>query len=507
MSILSCLFAVLLFDESLSQICDNTIFCETFDGDLSLWSLDNLTIKPTVILSHPHCVIDPCLRMEGNGGHTSMIRYADTIINLGNNYKSVRIMFDMYVGDIELDGEAGNHIGNEYAGIQYSLDNGNNYIDGPIIHAHFDAAADIGENQLYSDLNVTIDNVGNIDNMVLRLVSFISSIHDEIFYDNIRVYGIPISTNDPTSLPTSIPTLSPSQSPSNVPTNMPSEAPSVTPTKTPSVTPGSPTVSPETKSPTAIPSMSPSVTPTNIPSQFPTFMPSKTPSISPSEGPSASPTVKPSLFPTIAPSQYPSKMPSIAPSILPTNNPSTFPSQEPSLSPTAPMNPISKSPIIQIIKNNILIIIIIGTIVSCLVCCLILYLLFKKCCHKNIRKDMNASIKASEHKVIGSPSLYSGVYTSSENDIKISKLNMKTITPQNPLNTGDELNDANLPQLIDMDDDLNKCVKHMDTSTIPNDNNNNINTADADKEPSNSNAASVALANDEENVSTGGNVI
>eukprot|EP00490_Sorites_sp_Unknown_P011772 CAMPEP_0114673200 /NCGR_PEP_ID=MMETSP0191-20121206/44271_1 /TAXON_ID=126664 /ORGANISM="Sorites sp." /LENGTH=72 /DNA_ID=CAMNT_0001937507 /DNA_START=528 /DNA_END=743 /DNA_ORIENTATION=+ len=72
---------------------------------------------------------------------------------------------------------------------------------------------------------------------------------------------------------------------------------------------------------------------------------------------------------------------------------------------------------------------------------------------------------------------------------------MKTITPQNPLNTGDELNDAYLPQLIDMDDDLNECVKHMETSTIPNDNNNNINTADVDKEPSNSNAASVALAN------------
>ena len=244
MDALKRLLVVLLIDKSLSQICDNTIFCETFDGNLSLWTLDGLTNNPTKIVSHRNCPNNPCLRIEGNGGTTAQMRYVDIVISIGNNYTGASIVFDMYVGDIEVDGEGGSQIGNEYSGLQYSLDNGSTYIDGPIIYAHVDGSEDIGEKTLYSNLNVTIDDIRNIDNIMVRLVSFVSAGSDEIFYDNIRIYGI-YQLMTPSTSPTKTPTVSPT-----VTNNIVSEYPSESPSKEPSLSPTSPgnpiNISPDT---------------------------------------------------------------------------------------------------------------------------------------------------------------------------------------------------------------------------------------------------------------------
>ena len=224
-------FVVLLFIESLSEICDNTIFCDTFEGDLSLWKLDNFTKNPIKIVTDKPSDICPdrsCLKIVGNGGNIAKLRYAETIIKIKSDYEGVRIMFDMYVGDIEIDGET-NQIGTEYAGVQYSLDDGNTYIDGKIIKAI--DVDDTGEKQLYSNLEVTISNIGTIEFIHIRLAAFISSNSDQIFYDNIRVFSLPLvfgtkeptlSTNNPTKTPTMEPFLYPTMVPSQKPV-IPSE--------------------------------------------------------------------------------------------------------------------------------------------------------------------------------------------------------------------------------------------------------------------------------------------
>jgi len=225
------LFVVLLFIESLSEICDNTIFCETFESDLSSWKLDNFTKNPIKIVTDKPSDICPdrsCLKIVGNGGNIAKLRYAETVINMKSDYEGLRIKFDMYVGDIEIDGET-NQIGTEYAGLQYSLDDGNTYIDGNIIKAI--DVDDTGEKQLYSDLTVTIRNISDIKSINIRLMAFISSKRDEIFYDNIRVFSLPLvfgtkeptlSSKDPTKTPTMEPFLYPTMVPSQKPV-IPSE--------------------------------------------------------------------------------------------------------------------------------------------------------------------------------------------------------------------------------------------------------------------------------------------
>ena len=185
-------FVYLLINEILTQICDKTIFCETFNNDLSLWSLENFTEPSSIMVDNDdRCPDNSCLKMIGDGGITADLKYIDATVNLYGNYISAKVIFDMYVGDIEFDGEGGNQIGTEYSGLQYSLDNGITYINGPIIYAD-DGLTDIGENQLYSDLNVSIGNISCVDSVTIRLVSFISAGKDAIFFDNIRLYAMTI---------------------------------------------------------------------------------------------------------------------------------------------------------------------------------------------------------------------------------------------------------------------------------------------------------------------------
>ena len=173
---------------TLSPTFNDLVFSETFQ-DLSLWTIDNITTNPPFRTTSGNCPDQPCLRLKGAGagdGNLALERFAETKVNLTDINpvsNSIQISYDMNFPDLELDGEF-NQIGNESAGLRYSIDGGMTFIDGPIIRPN--STNDEGENQLYTDLNVTVP-IQNVDCIIIRLFAFISAAAEEVFFDNVEI--------------------------------------------------------------------------------------------------------------------------------------------------------------------------------------------------------------------------------------------------------------------------------------------------------------------------------
>ena len=173
--------------DNMCLIESNDILKETFDGNLSLWMSVNNSAN---IVNDTLCPNAPCLSINGPGGNISVFRYAETSVNVSTINSSFILSYDMYFPDLELNDENEQN-GDEFAGIMYSIDNGNTFLDGPIIRPT--ALDNFGENQLYRGLNVTINNTGNIDSIIIRLVAYVSTTDDEVLFDNIRLIRVVIT--------------------------------------------------------------------------------------------------------------------------------------------------------------------------------------------------------------------------------------------------------------------------------------------------------------------------
>eukprot|EP01084_Bolivina_argentea_P299466 516207_1 len=134
------------------------------------------------------------------------------------------------------------------------------------------------------DFDITIPDTNAYNNQAsfeIKVGIAATSGGDSCLIGNLRVFGTPYYTDDPTK--------EPSLNPSHNPTTFPTKNPSIVPTQTPSDNPSvNPSIVP-TQNPSIVPTQNPSVVDTRSPTFYPTKSPTRKPSMKPSMNPTKNP--------------------------------------------------------------------------------------------------------------------------------------------------------------------------------------------------------------------------
>eukprot|EP01083_Nonionella_stella_P114044 336798_1 len=207
------------------------------------------------------------------------------------------------------------------------------------------------------DFDITIPDTNAYNNQAsfeIKVGIAATSGGDSCLIGNLRVFGTPYYTDDPTK--------EPSLNPSHNPTTFPTKNPSIVPTQTPSDNPS--------VNPSIVPTQNPSIVPTQTPSDNPSVNPSIVPTQNPFIIPTQNPSVVDTRSPTFYPTKSPTRKPSMKPSMNPTKNPQDIPFQS-TVSPPKNKNVSNESDV----SGWILVILMVATVTFCLCIALLVLLL------------------------------------------------------------------------------------------------------------------------------------